>query len=83
MCFKEISRRELDGKQVADLIKKHKDYKPGDKVKLYVCNSGKQLAQDVATELGVNVTGPTGVIKPYSHLPTPILESGRWATFTP
>jgi|CXWL01.1.fsa_nt_gi RHS repeat-associated protein len=81
---KEISRKELNGKEVADLIRKDKDYKPGNRVILYVCNSGKKLAQDVATELkSGQVTGPTGPIKSYSNQSTPILESGKWATFNP
>jgi RHS repeat-associated protein len=81
---KVTSRKELTGKEVADLIKKHKDYRPGDDVRLYICNSGKKLAQDVATELGSGkVTGPTGVIEIKQNLSTVKLESGRWATFTP
>jgi RHS repeat-associated protein len=77
-------RRELTAKEVADRIRKDKDYRKGQAVKLFVCNAGKKLAQEVATELGANVTGPTTPITAISGNTSPVLDpGGRWATFTP
>ena len=76
--------RELHAKEVADMIRKHKDYKKGQKVQLFVCNAGKKLAQEVATELGANTTGPTTPITATAGKYSVALDSGgRMATFTP
>jgi hypothetical protein len=72
----------LNAKEVADLIRKDKNYRPGKGVTLYVCNSGKKLAGEVAKELQDTVKAPTGVIKPYAGKSIPVLENGEWVTFS-
>jgi len=76
--------RELNADQVADLIKNNGKYRPGQKVKLFVCNSGKQLAKDVAKKLDAKVEAPTGETKILQGYDRPVPVPGtKWVTFSP
>ncbi len=71
----------LDADKVAELISKDPKYRKGQKVRLFVCNSGKKLAGDVAKKLDAKVTGPNGEIKIVQGVDRAIPDPGvTWIT---
>ena len=84
--FIDAKGNNLPTTELASLIRSNPDYKPGKKIVLVSCQSGKgssPAAKDLAEILNSDVEAPTGdvlILEPYDK---PTVQDGKFKTFEP